>query len=79
MALAPSHPFSETVEENLPRSLTREEREKLYGPLRPFSVKEWLAMAPPPTAEELEEMEGLMRLRQEEREASLTQEAGLCS
>ena len=61
------------------KKLTREERERLYGPWKPFSLEDWLATAPPPTREELEEMEELLRLREKDREDDIARQMGLQS
>ena len=51
--------------------LTEADRRRLYEPLRPYSVDKWMSAGPPGTPEEIAEMEELLRLRDEEREAVL--------
>jgi hypothetical protein len=57
--------------------LTAEERRRLYGPLKPFDADAWMAAGPPATPEEIAEMEELLQLREDERQASLAREAGI--
>jgi hypothetical protein len=76
--LIAAKPADPEVEEELRRlQCTREERVRRFRREGVFPVDEWLAEGPPPTPEELQEMEELLRMREEEREASLAREAGV--
>ena len=77
MAVAEQEIESDFDREIQKLQLTPEERRRLYGPLKPFDAEDWLAAGPPATPEELAEMEELLQLREEEREASLAREAGI--
>lgn len=63
--------------ELLKLQLSPEDRLRIYGPGKPFDLDAWLSAGPPATAEELAEMEELLRLRDEERQASLARDAGI--
>lgn len=76
--LIEAKPGDPKVEEELRRlQYTPEERARRFQRVGVFQLDEWLAAGPPATAEQLEEMEELLRMRDEEREASLAREAGL--
>lgn len=65
------------VEEEMRRlQYSAEERTKRFQHVGPFRLSDWLAAVPPATPEELEEMEALLRQREEERELNLAREAG---
>lgn len=66
--------FEATIRRN---QMTPEEVAKLAEGVAPFSFEEWSRIAPVPTADELQEMEELLRLREREREESLAREAGI--
>jgi hypothetical protein len=54
-----------------------EEVARLLSRVTPFDYAQWVRENPPATAEELAEMEAMVRERRADREASLAREAGL--
>ena len=77
MLIEPQPADPETEAELRKLQYTPEERDRLFPAKKPFDIDAWLAAGPPATAEELEEMEELLRMRDAEREASLARDAGL--
>jgi hypothetical protein len=65
-------PADPAIEEELRRlQYTPEERARLFHGAAPFRLADWQQEATPATLAELAEMEGLLRQRDAEREASL--------
>jgi hypothetical protein len=77
MIIAPVKGDPETEAEL--RRLQKEFREKEWTPptAKPYDPEEWKAIAGPPTAEDLAEMEQFLKDLNDEREASLAREVGI--